>query len=205
MADFASHKRKSMNIKEEPIEKSSADFYVVGVGASAGGLEACSELLQPLPKTTSFALVLIQHLGPHQSQLVNLLTNVCHLPIDWVTHSTAIQPGRAYVLPPQHALSISDGVLLLQDLNGGTGGGTIDHFFKSLAEDLKHRAVGVVLSGNGSDGTAGLRAIKAAGGISFAQDENTAAFSSMPRSAIMADCGDRILAPMDIAGETLQL
>ncbi|HXN47720.1 MAG TPA: chemotaxis protein CheB [Bryobacteraceae bacterium] len=176
---------------------------VVGVGASAGGLEAFSELLRYLPPETGMAFVLVQHLDPHhESILADLLANYTHMPVIQVPDDVRVEPDRVYVMPPNATMLIADGVLRLsrpaQQLSHQRR--AIDAFFVSLAESMHSRAIGVVLSGAASDGTLGLKAIKAEGGITFAQDAS-AKFDGMPRSAIAAGYVDFVLPPKRIAEE----
>jgi two-component system CheB/CheR fusion protein len=180
--------------------------WIVGVGASAGGLEAFTRLIKDLPPGTGMALVLVQHLDPeHESALVQLLSKATTLPVVEATNSLAIEPDHIYVIPPKAILSIAQGVLKLSPRQAGSGASrTIDAFFEALADDKRGRAIGVILSGTASDGTLGLEAIKAEGGITFAQDE-TARFDSMPRSAIAAGCVDFVLSPERIAKELARI
>ncbi|MGA8763734.1 MAG: chemotaxis protein CheB [Candidatus Sulfotelmatobacter sp.] len=178
-------------------------FPIVGIGASAGGLEAFSELLHNLPEKTGMAFVLVQHLDPkHESGLPEILARTTRLPVMEATNGCAVQPDHVYVIPPNTNMLIHDGVLQLgarQMVHGQHM--PIDNFFRSLAERIGQRAIGVVLSGTASDGTQGCRAIKAAGGLTFAQDEESAKYDDMPRNAIAAGCIDFILTPKDIARE----
>jgi two-component system CheB/CheR fusion protein len=178
-------------------------FPVVGIGASAGGLEAFSELLHNLPEKTGMAYVLVQHLDPkHESALPEILGRTTTLPVKEVTDGTVVEPDHIYVIPANTSMIINHGILQLSPRIQVHGQHMpIDNFFRSLAERVGQRAIGVVLSGTASDGTEGCRAIKAAGGLTFAQDEESAKYDSMPRSAIHAGCVDFILAPKDIARE----
>src|SRR5213594_4164991 len=182
-------------------EKSSALCPIVGIGGSAGGFEAAMEFLRQLPSKTGMAYVIVQHLDPHHaSRLSNLLGKVTAMPVSEVIKTTKPKPNAVYVQPPNKCVVAKNGVLTLvrreERLNVG-----IDHFFESLAEECGSRAIGVVLSGTGSDGTAGLRAIKAAGGLTFAQNQESAKFDTMPRSAIRAGFVDLVLTPREIARE----
>src|SRR2546426_4342643 len=182
-------------------EKSSALCPIVGIGGSAGGFEAAMELLQNLPPRTGMAFVIVQHLDPHHaSRLANLLGKVTAMPVSEVTGTTTPKPNTVYVQPPNKCVIAKDSTLTLvrreERLNVA-----IDHFFESLAEECGSRGIGIVLSGTGSDGTAGLRAIKAAGGLTFAQTEESAKFDAMPRSAIRSGFVDLVLAPDAIARE----
>jgi len=178
-------------------------FPVVGIGASAGGLEAFSELLHNLPEKTGMAFVLVQHLDPkHTSGLPEILARTTRLPVEEVTDGCVVQPDHVYVIPANTNLLMKDGVLQLgaRVLTHGLHM-PIDNFFRSLAERMGQRAIGVVLSGTASDGTEGCRTIKAAGGVTFAQDEKSAKYDDMPRNAIDAGCIDFIFSPKDIARE----
>src|SRR5438105_9205234 len=182
-------------------QKSSPACPIVGIGGSAGGFEAAMEFLRHLPAKTGMAYVIIQHLDPHHvSQLSNLLGKVTAMPVSEIRRTTTPKPNTVYVQPPSKCVIAKNGELNLvqreKRLNVA-----IDHFFESLAEECGSRAIGVVLSGTGSDGTAGLRAIKAAGGLTFAQSEESAKFDAMPRSAIRAGFVDLILPPGEIARE----
>ncbi len=159
------------------------------------------EFLRNLPQKTGMAFVIVQHLDPHHaSRLSNLLGKVTAMPVSEVRRTTTPRPNTVYVQPPNKCVIAKNGALRLvqreERLNVG-----IDHFFESLAEECGSRAIGVVLSGTGSDGTAGLRAIKAAGGLTFAQNEESAKFDAMPRSAIRAGFVDLVLPPGEIARE----
>src|SRR5438874_59693 len=182
-------------------QKSSPACPIVGIGGSAGGFEAASEFLRHLPQKTGMAYVIVQHLDPHHaSRLSNLLGKVTAMPVSELTRTTTPKPNTVYVQPPSKCVIAKNGALTLvqreERLNVW-----IDHFFESLAEECGSRAIGVVLSGTGSDGTAGLRAIKAAGGLTFAQSEESAKFDAMPRSAIRAGFVDLVLPPGEIARE----
>src|SRR5881392_4199137 len=184
----------------EPASKN-LNCPIVGIGGSAGGFEAAMELLRNLPSRTGMAFVIVQHLDPHHaSRLPNLLGKVTAMPVSEVTGTTTPKPNTVYVQPPNKCVIARNGTLTLvqreERLNVA-----IDHFFESLAEECGSRAIGIVLSGTGSDGTAGLRAIKAAGGLTFAQIEESAKFDAMPRSAIRAGFVVLVLPPGDIARE----
>ena len=157
--------------EKEAAPAPSGDFFVVGVGASAGGLGAVSEVLKRLQVRCNLAVVIVQHLDPdHESILVELLHRATPLPVQWATHGLAVEPGNVYVAPRQKWVSIRQGVLLLRELDHERVSTAVDRFFQALADDCRHRAVGVVLSGDGADGRAGAKAIKGAGGIVFAQE-----------------------------------
>src|SRR5437867_2500511 len=174
---------------------------IVGIGGSAGGFEAAMDLLRNLPSRTGMAFVIVQHLDPHHaSRLSNLLGKVTAMPVSEITVTTTPKPNTVYVQPPNKCVIAKDGALTLVEREKRLNV-AIDHFFESLAEECGSRAVGIVLSGTGSDGTAGLRAIKAAGGLTFAQNQESAKFDAMPRSAIRAGFVDLVLTPREIARE----
>ncbi len=175
---------------------------VVGIGASAGGLEAISALLRRVGPVLNMALVVVQHLLPeHPSMLPELLARVTSVPVHSAEDGMKVEAGRIYVAPPNVALAMLDGALHFMDKSAGAARLPIDFFFRSLADDAGRRAVGVVLSGTGTDGTSGLKAIKDAGGVTFAQDPATAKFDGMPHSAQESGAADYCLSPELIAEE----
>ena len=175
-------------------------FPVVCIGASAGGLEAFTQLLEALPTDTGMAYVLVSHLSPsHASHLADILSRSTRMPVEEVKDEPKVQPNRVYVIPPDSSMVISGGSLKLLPRRPVRGQHhPIDQFLESLAADQVHKSIAVILSGTGSDGTLGLDEIKAAGGITFAQDQ-TAAYEGMPRSATLAGAVDFVLPPADIA------
>jgi two-component system CheB/CheR fusion protein len=180
---------------------------VVGIGASAGGLEAFRLLLANLPADTGVAVVLIQHLDPtHGSGLKEILGRSTKIPISEASDGVTVKPNHIYVIPPNTELTIVDRVLKLSPRSNPPGPHMlIDYFLRSLAQDCRSRAIGVILSGSGSDGSLGLQAVKEAGGITFAQEEATAGFPSMPRMAQEAGCVDFVLPPAEIATELARI
>jgi two-component system, chemotaxis family, CheB/CheR fusion protein len=193
---------KSVNRAPSPVRQAEL-FPIVGIGASAGGLEAFSELLRLLPRKTGMAFVLVQHLDPsHSSDLREILARITKIPVQQVTDGAAVRPDNIYVIPPNTSITMRNGVLRLAARLLTRGQHMpIDHFLRSLAEDRGNRAISVILSGTASDGTEGSRAVKAAGGITFAQDEKSAKYSGMPHSAVAAGCVDFILPPVGISKE----
>lgn len=181
-------------------------FFVVGIGASAGGLEAITALMT---RTTvdGAAFVVVQHLAPNQnSMLTELLGRASPLKVVTVEHGMAVAVNHVYVTPPNAELGLKDGKFVITRPTKGTRLHLpIDVFFRSLALEQGARAMGVVLSGTGTDGTFGLAAIKAAGGITFVQEPSTAKFDGMPRSALSHDVPDFCLAPEAIADEILRV
>ena len=192
----------------EPSEEGEGGtFPIVGIGASAGGLEAFTELLQNLPSDTGMAFVFVPHLDPkHVSLLTELLQRHTSMPVEEATNGVKVSPNQVYIIPRDTHMSLVNGALMLSPRPGSpTAHMPIDPFLRSLAADQKSKAIGVVLSGNASDGTLGMMAIKAAGGITFAQSSDSAKYDSMPRSAIAAGCIDFVLPPKDIAQELTRL
>ncbi|MGA8260505.1 MAG: chemotaxis protein CheB [Arenicellales bacterium] len=178
-------------------------FPIVGIGASAGGMEAFSQMLRRLSADTGMAFVFVQHLHPgYESALVEILSRETSMPVLEAKDDMAAQPDHVYVIPPGAYLGIQHGVLkLLPRPPARERRLPIDQFFRYLASDQGTRAIGVVLSGTGSDGVLGLKAIKAEGGITFAQDEASAKYDGMPHSAIWSGSVDSILPPDRIAAE----
>jgi len=182
-------------------------FPIVGLGASAGGLEALRRLFRHLPEDSKLAFVVIQHLDPDRpSMLPHVIEGITHLPVAEAVHGVRLEPNRVHVIPSGADLAIRGGVVaLIPRERTGTLHLPIDTFFRSLAEDTGGRAIGVILSGSGADGREGLRAIKAEGGIAIAQDPHTAQFPSMPESAIAAGVVDFTGSPEEIAAELVRL
>ncbi|HKN61858.1 MAG TPA: chemotaxis protein CheB [Candidatus Acidoferrales bacterium] len=178
------------------------NFLIAAIGASAGGIEALTELMRLLPVDTGMAFVLIQHLDPkHPSILAELLSKETAMRVREVTHGARVEPNHVYVIPPNTSMSISGRVLQLAPREESHGiHMSIDRFMRSLAEQQGNRAIGVILSGSGTDGTRGLAEIQAQGGVTFAQDES-AKYDGMPRSAIAAGCVDHMLPLGGIARE----
>lgn len=176
---------------------------IVGIGASAGGLDAFTQLLRALPVDTGMAYVLVQHLEPsHESILTKLLARATKMPVQEVREGMRVEPNHVYVIPANADLGLLDGLLHIVGRLAPAGHHMpIDYFFRSLAETRGSRGIGVILSGTASDGTEGLKAIKIAGGITFAQAPESASFDGMPRSAIAAGCVDLVLPPQRIAME----
>src|SRR5467141_1961518 len=209
-------RRRFRPIQPTPPRKSKAighgtsvdkSFPVVGIGASAGGLEAFTLLLRELPPDINMALVLIQHLDPtYKSLLTELLSKTTKLPVTEVTDGMQVKPRHVYVIPPNTSMTISKGALhLTPRVEVDRKHMPIDLFLQSLSQDQKGRAIGVILSGTSMDGVQGLKAIKAEGGITIAQDEKSAKYYDLPRSAVAAGFVDIVLAPKDIAQELTRI
>jgi two-component system, chemotaxis family, CheB/CheR fusion protein len=194
---------------DEPLIKSANLFPVVGIGASAGGLDAFKKLLKAIPEDSGMAYVLVQHLDPsHESLLPEILQKVTAIPVLEISDDIKVQPNHIYVIPSNKMMVATDGVLLLapRPAKSKTERNLpIDLFFTSLAEVHQDHAIGVVLSGTASDGTQGLKAIKDHGGITFAQDEASAEYEGMPHSAAQAGVVDFILPPEEIPKKLLEV
>ncbi|HEX9945571.1 MAG TPA: chemotaxis protein CheB, partial [Thermoanaerobaculia bacterium] len=188
--------RNAVVQEESPQQvRSSHPCPVVGIGASAGGLEAFQELFRCMPQDTGCAFVLIQHLSPgHETLIPELLASSTPMPVRMMTDERVIQADQIYVMPPNAMLTVDDCVLYASKPALVRGRRTpIDRFFRSLAEDQEDEAVGIVLSGTGTDGALGLKAIKERGGLTMVQDPQTARYDSMPRSAILTGMVDHVL------------
>lgn len=183
------------------------NFLVAAIGASAGGIEACSELFRNLPPDTGMAFVLIQHLDPnHQSILTELLARETKMSVREVTDGLHLERNHVYVIPPNASMSVVDHTLRIGPREEVRRVHMpIDHFMRALAQEQGVRAIGVILSGSGTDGTLGMAEIQAQGGVTFAQDEASAKYDSMPRSAVGAGCVDYILPPQSIARELARI
>lgn len=192
---------------EIQIVSSISKFPIVGIVASAGGLEAFSQLLSHLATNTGMAFVLIQHMLPNgESLLTKILARVTKMLVSQVQNGMLVEPDRVYVIPPNTQMRIFKGVLELsprEKVFGICMPG--DVFLTSLAADRGNRAIAVILSGSNKDGTLGLTAIKAVGGVTFAQDKDTAAFDRMPLSAIATGYVDFVLPPEQIAIELVAI
>ena len=167
---------------------------LVGLGASAGGLEVFGQFLDRMPADTGFAFVLVQHLDPnHETLMPELLSRHTAMKVLRAENGLKIQPNHVYVIEPNGSLRMDDCTLLTGPRSGGGDGRVIDEFFRSVARDQKENSVGILLSGTGTDGTLGLRAIKENGGLTIAQNPETAKFEAMPRSAISSGFADLVL------------
>lgn len=179
------------NLNDEEVR-----FYVA-IGASAGGLEAIETFFTNMPHDSGIAFIVIQHLSPdYKSLMVELLSKRTRMKVLRAEENVLVRPNHVYLIPPGKSLKIFHGKLLLSDMDHSRGINLpIDIFFKSLAEDQGEKAVAIVLSGTGSDGTRGVRSIKEYGGMVMAQDEESARFDGMPRAAISTGLVDFILSP----------
>jgi two-component system, chemotaxis family, CheB/CheR fusion protein len=192
--------RQTMNSSEKL-------FPVVGIGASAGGLEAISELVAELPAETGMAFLLVQHLAPNQeSFLTEILAGKAKIAVKSATDRGSIEPDHFYVIPPNTILTVSDGALRLASREQAERPRQpVNSLFRSLAEEHGLRAVAVVLSGTDADGARGLEEVKAAGGITMAQEPASAKYDGMPKSAIATGCVDFVLTPKELARELVRI
>ena len=200
-------KKASVSVKKRskslPASQSKTDwnsFTVVAIGASAGGLEAITQLLKNLSPETGMAFIYVQHLSPdHKSILTDLLSKTTKMKVQDVGNMVKIKPNNVYIIPYNKGIEVTDGhIKLIPRINGKSNSMSIDVLFTSLAETHKENVIGIVLSGSANDGTKGLREIKKAGGVTFAQNES-AKFTSMPNSAIAEGIVDFVLSPVEIA------
>lgn len=182
------------------------NFPIVGIGASAGGLDAFKKLIKAIPANSGMAYVLVQHLDPsHESILPEILQRVTTIPVHEITEDIHLAPDHIYIIPENKILTSTDGVLQLASRDKKVVNFTIDIFFASLAEVHKVFAVGVVLSGTGKDGTEGLKKIREYGGVCIAQTLDSSAYAGMPQSAVNAGVVDFVLAPEEIPGHLLKI
>lgn len=181
--------------------------HVIGIGASAGGLEAIHDLFDYMPVNTGFSFVVVQHLSPdHKSLMAELLSKHTAMQVREATHNMPLESDCIYVIPSKKLITMVGGKLRLDEkLKSREPNHAIDIFFQSLAKDQKEKAVGIILSGTGTDGTRGLEAIKNKGGIAIVQDPLTAAFDGMPNSAVESGTADIILPPEMIGEELIEL
>ena len=191
----------------EAASKNTTSIPVAGIGGSAGGLEVFKQLLADLPDDSGLAIVFVQHLDPkHHSLLSEILARSTTMPVREAADGMKVEANHVYVIPANSDLTVAQGTLRLTARVQGPGVHMpIDRFLRSLAEECGSRAIGVILSGAGTDGSAGIQAIKAAGGVTFAQDQYTSRFASMPQSAAATNCVDFVLPPERIAAELVRL
>lgn len=185
--------------EDEGARRGREPTHVVGIGASAGGLEALEQLFGRMPEYTGVAFVVVQHLSPDfKTQMPELLSRWTRMPVRIAEHEMPVEADTVYVMPPNRDMIISGGRLLLEQRSEGLPL-PIDLFLRSLAADRGSRAIGVILSGTGSDGSRGVREIHEVGGLVIVQTEESAKFDGMPRSAVATGVVDLIVRPQDIA------
>lgn len=180
-----------------PTSHSPASIHYVGIGASAGGLEAIESFFTNMPPDSGMAFIVVQHLSPdYKSLMVELLSKKTSMPVHRAEDAMEVLPNHVYLIPPKKNLTIFHGKLLLSDQDHSRGINLpIDLFLRSLADDQAERAVAIILSGTGSDGMRGVRAVKENGGMVMVQSEESAKFDGMPRSAISTGLADFVLPP----------
>jgi two-component system CheB/CheR fusion protein len=199
---------EQVRFRSEDLDDSSQiPSFVVGIGASAGGLEALEHLFQEMPTDSGMAFVVVQHLSPDFKSMMNeLLARWTNMPIHLVRDGMPVQPNQIFLMPAKTEVIISNGRLLLTEREPGEELRLpIDQFFRSLARDVGEKAVAIVLSGTGSDGSRGLRDVHAAGGFVIAQSDETAKFDGMPKSAVETGVVDLILSPGEIPRHLIRL
>src|SRR5215213_7125333 len=196
---------KGIPVNNSEEKKLTRGFPIVAIGASAGGVEAITEFLKNVPDNTGMSYIYIQHLDPnHESRLVEILSRVTKMQVQEAEEKLKLKPDHFYIIPPNREMAVEDGNLKLSIRPARPQNHSpINHFFLSLAENYKEKAVGILLSGNAPDGTLGLKAIKAEGGISFVQDAS-AQFQGMARNAIAEEAVDLVLSLKRMAEELLK-
>jgi two-component system CheB/CheR fusion protein len=199
--------RRLFAVPTPPASVEPYPLTVVGVGASAGGLESFSALLQGLPRNPGLAIVFVQHLAPqHESALVTLLSVQSTLPVTQATHGEMVEPNHVYVIPPNSQMVIVGRTLHVNARPDDRSQYTpVDAFLSSLAESAGPRAIGVILSGTASDGALGMRDIKASGGLTIAQRPESAKYDGMPNAAIATGMIDLVLTPKEIGPKLVEL
>ena len=193
-------------VKEKKPAGDSSLFPIVGIGASAGGLEAMEQFLKNVPEDSGMAYVMVQHLDPTQEgMLPDLLQRITRLKVFQAKDNMLVSPDCVYVIPPNKSMSILHGKLqLFQPLESRGLRLPVDFFLRSLADDRKEGSIGLILSGMGSDGSTGLRAIKEKNGIVLVQDPDTAKYDSMPRNAIESVLADIVAPPQDLCRKLIE-
>src|SRR5881296_1680343 len=192
---------------QETAGKESKSFPIVGIGASAGGLAAFEAFFSAMPADTEpgMAFVLVQHLAPdHKSILTDLVKRYTRMQVFEVEDGMAVRPNCAYIIPPNRDMAFVNGTLQLLEVVHPRGLRLpIDFFFRSLAQDQHERAIGIVLSGTGGDGTLGMRAVKGEGGMAMAQNPESTEYDGMPRSAIATGLVDYVLPPAEMPAQLI--
>ena len=195
--------KKTDEKRPQGAEDAEQEVMIIGIGASAGGLEALQQFFSYMPPNSGLSFVVIQHLSPdYKSLMADILAKHTEMSVYQAENGMAVEPDTVYLIPPKKYLGVRDGKLTLSDAPG-TLNHPIDAFFASLAEEKREHAIAVVLSGTGSDGTNGVKAVKEVGGLVIAQDPDSAKFDGMPRSVINTGLADFVLSPEEIAEEIL--
>ena len=196
-------------VAQEPDAPATETFPIVGIGASAGGLAAFEAFFSAMPSGSGrgsgngIAFIIVQHLAPdHKSILSDLIKRYTRMQVFEVEDGMVVKPNCTYIIPPNHDMAFLNGALQLLEPGAPRGHRLpIDFFFRSLAQDQRARAIGIVLSGTGSDGTQGVRAIKAEGGMAMAQSSESTEYDGMPRSAVATGLVDFVLEPAEMPAQ----
>ncbi|WP_394754390.1 chemotaxis protein CheB [Crenothrix sp.] len=185
---------------------SNESFFIIGLGASAGGLEALQEFFKAMPLDSGMAFIVVVHLDPHHvSLLPEILQRQTTMPVKQVTDNVVVEPNKIYIIPPNKRLSILNNHLQLMDLELPRASHLpIDYFFSSLAQERSNKAICIILSGTGFDGCQGLREIKAEAGLVIAQDESSAKYNGMPKSAVETGLVDYVLSPAEMPAKLME-
>ncbi len=192
------------NAQTKPEESSADSPLIIGIGASAGGLEALPQFFQHMPGNSGLSFVVVQHLSPdYKSLMADILGKHTQMRVIQAENEMSIRPNTVYLIPPKNNMTLRAGRLFLTEFVHGMLNHPIDVFFTSLAEEQKERAIAVVLSGTGSDGTSGIKIVKEHGGLVIVQNPDSAKFDGMPRSAINTGLADFILSPDGIVDEIM--
>jgi len=196
-SDAAQTKNRSdSGAADDNSQSSDRKFPVVGLGASAGGLQALKSFFGAVPDDSGIAYIVVIHLASDKpSMMPELLQKVSSIPVTTAEDGKRIEPNHVYVVPPGHEIRVKDGAIVFSETEKDGHQHTIDRFFRSLARDQGIRSAGIVLSGTGTDGSVGLREIKGVGGLALVQSEETAQHAAMPRSAMDTGNVDQVLAP----------
>ena len=195
---------KTVKETKENIKRNEEQPIIIGIGASAGGLEALQQFFRQMPGNSGLSFVVVQHLSPdYKSLMADILGKHTEMTVVQAENEMIIRPDTVYLIPPKNNMTLKDGRLLLKEFIPGKLNHSIDVFFTSLAEEKREKAIAVVMSGTGTDGTNGIKAIKENGGLVIVQKPDTAKFDGMPRSAINTGLADFILSPEDTVDEIL--
>ncbi len=199
--------RQKDSQRGNPEKTNPSPLYYVGIGASAGGLEALRPFVANLPSGSNMTFILAQHMSPdHRSLMVELLIRETDLKVEEARHNTLPRADTIYVAPPNSDIAIINGKLRLSKPHNAIGPKpSVDRFFMSLADDREDKTIGIILSGTGSDGAHGIKAIKAAGGITIAQEPQSAKYDSMPKAAVRTGGADLVLTPAGIASQLVSI
>lgn len=198
-------KRKKTNTDTANIKPAPGEFLIAGLGASAGGIQAFQEFFQQVPSKSGIAYVVILHLSPdHDSRLAQVLQNITKMPVKQVTEKVKVEPDSVYVIPPNQHLTMQDGFIVVSpNTQIEDRRAPVDIFFRTLAEEHGTRAIAVILSGTGANGSMGLKRIKEKGGAAFVQNPREAEFNEMPRNAIATGLVDEVLNVADLPAKII--